>query len=166
MRVVPSPNWPEPFHPQHLTAPPAVTAQVWNSPAATALTPLPSPLTSIGVACPVVVPSPNWPTMLSPQHLSPPPFVTAQVWDPPAATTFTPLPSPLTSTGVVCLSVVPFPNWPEPLFPQHLSPPPRTVSIIAQVWSPPAATPLTPLASPLTSVGTLRSPAVPSPNWP
>jgi hypothetical protein len=42
-------------------APALVTAQVWSSPVAMALTPLPSPLTSIGVGLSVFVPSPSWP---------------------------------------------------------------------------------------------------------
>ena len=59
--VVPSPSWPRLFNPQHCTTPLLVSAQVWLPPAATATTPLASPLTVTGVNRGVVVPSPNWP---------------------------------------------------------------------------------------------------------
>ena len=49
----------------------------------------------------VVVPSPSWPKSLSPQHLTPPALVSAQVWPSPAAIAVTPLVRPVTSTGVV-----------------------------------------------------------------
>ena len=44
-----------------------------------AVTPLANPLTATGVERPFVVPSPNWPKWLHPQHLTPPPIVSAQV---------------------------------------------------------------------------------------
>ena len=49
------------LYPQHLTPPAAVRAQVWSYPAAMAVTPLDSPVTSTGVRRSVVVPSPSWP---------------------------------------------------------------------------------------------------------
>jgi hypothetical protein len=58
---VPFPSWPSLFIPQHLTAPPLVTAQVWAYPAAMALTPLLNPLTFTGVLLSVFVPFPSWP---------------------------------------------------------------------------------------------------------
>ena len=121
--VVPSPICPEALRPQHHTAPPLVTAQVWPLPAATASTPLASPLTGTGVSRCVVVPSPTWPYPLYPQHCTPPPLVSAQVWLLPAITDTTPLSSPLTGTGITCVVVVPSPSWPEPLYPQHCAPP-------------------------------------------
>ena len=65
---MPSPSWPSASLPQHLTAPPPVSAQVWEPPAVIAPTPLPRPLTATGVRRFVVVPSPSWPKMLLPQH--------------------------------------------------------------------------------------------------
>ena len=50
---------------------------------------------------------------VSPQHLTPPAAVRAQVWLPPAAMAATPLDSPETSTGVQRLVVVPSPSWPS-----------------------------------------------------
>ena len=47
--LLPSPNWPLSFHPQHLVAPAVVTAQVYPSPAATRLTAAePSAVTAMG----------------------------------------------------------------------------------------------------------------------
>src|SRR3990172_3409111 len=99
--VVPSPSWPSKFRPQHFTPPPAVRAHVWSLPAAICATPLPRPTTPTGVVRCAVVPSPSWPYSLYPQHFTPPAFVSAQVYASPAATAATPLPRPLTSTGVV-----------------------------------------------------------------
>ena len=80
-----------------------------------ALTPLASPLTSTGVVLEIVEPLPSWPYSLSPQHLTPPPVVSAQVCKvPPAEMALIPFASPLTSTGVVRWStVVPSPNCPS-----------------------------------------------------
>jgi len=60
----------------------------------------------------VVVPLPSRPEPLWPQHLTPPPLVSAQVWKLPAVIALTPLARPETSTGMVLLVVVPFPSWP------------------------------------------------------
>lgn len=46
--VFPTPSWPYPFHPQHLTAPFTV-AHVCRSPTLMDVTPLPSPNTGVGV---------------------------------------------------------------------------------------------------------------------
>src|SRR2546428_5554873 len=86
-------------------------------------TPLVSPTTSTGVERSLVVPSPSSPSMLSPQHLTPPALVSAQVWKTPAAIAATPPPRPETSTGAWRSVVVPSPSWPERLKPQHLTPP-------------------------------------------
>src|SRR5690242_4959422 len=80
LSVVPSPDWPCWLAPQHLTSPPAPTAQVWASPAVIAVTPLDSPLTATDVRRSVLVPSPSWPALFAPQHLTSPPAVTAHVW--------------------------------------------------------------------------------------
>src|SRR5205085_2271358 len=103
-------------------------------PATIAATPLANPGTSIGERRRVVVPSPSCPYVLSPQHLAPPPGVTAQVWPSPGAITLAVRPG--TSTGVRRWVVVPSPSWPLVLLPQHFTPPP---ALIAQVWLPPPA---------------------------
>src|SRR5438874_1661853 len=73
------------------------------------------------VCGPVVLPFPNWPKELKPQHLSLPFAKRAHEWAPPAQIE-TALARPDTTTGVVlhgeplhvCGPVdVPFPNWPE-----------------------------------------------------
>src|SRR3990170_4719626 len=99
--VVPSPNWPPELDPQHLTPPVVVSAQLWANPAAAAATSLLRPDTSTGVVRFVVVPSPEWPLALEPQHLRLPAVVSAQPWMNPAAPAATSLPRPDTSTGVV-----------------------------------------------------------------
>src|SRR5687768_368803 len=98
---VPSPNWPVVFPPQHLRTPVASNAQAWSPPENTALTPLVNPLTSTDVRRSVFVPSPNCPSILSPQHLAPAPVVRAQVWSAPEDTALTPLVRPFTSTGML-----------------------------------------------------------------
>jgi len=57
--VVPSPSRPLLFCPQHLTPPVLKSAQVWEPPAAIALTPELKPETSTGVVLSVIVPSPS-----------------------------------------------------------------------------------------------------------
>ena len=56
--VLPFPNWPEPFAPQHLTVPPADNAHECEPPAAIATAPA-TPLTLTAVDAFVVVPLPN-----------------------------------------------------------------------------------------------------------
>jgi hypothetical protein len=73
-----------------------------------ALTPLERPDTATGVVRFVVVPSPSWPALLSPQHFTAPfwmahaPFAAAEM-------AVTPLERPDTATGVVRFVVVPSP---------------------------------------------------------
>ena len=80
--VVPLPNCPRSFMPQHLALPEVVTAQVWVpevlSVVSMEATPLVSPDTSTGVGLSVVVPLPSCPEEFLPQHLAPPEVVTAQ----------------------------------------------------------------------------------------
>jgi hypothetical protein len=59
-----------------------------------------SPTTSTGVARLLVVPSPNWPSLFEPQHLTPPALVSAHLWLEPAAIAITPLCKPETGAGV------------------------------------------------------------------
>ena len=90
--VVPSPNCPWLFKPQHFTPPEVISAQAYPLPVAIAVTPLVNPDTSTGMRRSVVVPSPNCPQSLSPQHLTPPEVVTAQVSRLPVEIDVTPRP--------------------------------------------------------------------------
>src|SRR3989337_2110359 len=110
-----------------MTPPPVVTAHVWRVPADIALTPLARPKTSTGTLRSLVVPSPSPPKGLSPQHLTPPALVSAQVELQPTAIAVTPLVRPTTSTGRLLSAFEPSPSWPSRLSPQHLTPP-RSVS--------------------------------------
>ena len=107
---MPLPSWPYQIAPQHLTPPPLVSAQVWRPPAEIALTPLARPETSTGTLLSVFVPLPSWPYVPLPQHLTPPPLVSAQVWISPAAIAVTPLARPETSTGTLLPVVERFPS--------------------------------------------------------
>ena len=101
-----------------------------------------------------------------PQHRTPPPEVTAQVWFPPAPMALMPAGSPGTAAGMpVYIVVVGFcPSWPALLSPQHRTAPPTS----AQVWLSPAAIAVTPEESPTAPTGTWLEPfiVVPFPSWP
>src|SRR3990170_79419 len=112
--------------------PPVVTAHVWRVPADIALTPLARPKTSTGTLRSLVVPSPSPPKGLSPQHLTPPALVSAQVELQPTMIAVTPLVRPATSTGAVLSALLPSPSSPDELAPQHFTPPPL---VSAQVWT-------------------------------
>src|SRR5258705_4520727 len=104
-----------------------------------------SPATVTGVVESTVEPSPSWPTLLFPQHLTDPPVSTAQVWYEPAPIAIA-LVRPVTFTGVAESTVVPLPSWPTKLLPQHRTPP---ALVSAQAYWPPvpaliAVTPLNP----------------------
>src|SRR4051812_35379161 len=58
--------------PQHLTVPPEISAQVWNLPAASAVTPMSTPGTPVGAWRSLFVLSPSCPLVLIPQHWTPP----------------------------------------------------------------------------------------------
>ena len=111
--IVPLPNWPELFAPQHLTVPPADNAHECEPPAAIATTP-DKPLTLTAVDAFVIVPLPNWPERLPPQHFTVPPADNAHECEPPATIAIGPTPKlkPTTAPGVDELVVVPLPNWP------------------------------------------------------
>src|SRR5690348_715050 len=126
----PFPNCPWLLSPQHWTPPVSLRIQVWCPPASIICTPVASPTTFTGVGRSIVVPSPNCPELLFPQHFTSPVSVMAQVWCPPVAIALTPCASPATSTGILRSRVLPSPTWPASLLPQHLSPP---VSVNAQV---------------------------------
>src|SRR4051812_29461346 len=95
--TAPVPSVPYVLSPQHLAAPLVVTAQVCQTYAVSAVTPLTSPLTLTGVNRFVLELSPSCPDELLPQHLGPV-AVEAQVWYSPAAIKVAPLARPDTST--------------------------------------------------------------------
>ena len=66
--VVPSPNCPKIFPPQHLTLPSFKRAQLKLKPVEMAMA-LEIPLTATGEDLFVVEPSPSCPSLLNPQHL-------------------------------------------------------------------------------------------------
>src|SRR5438552_18515250 len=107
------------------------------------MAPLARPETSTGVALcgtlgGVGVAVPSSPAVLSPQHVTPPALVSAQVWRAPAAIAETPPVRPTTSTGALTtqpLLVQPLPIGPAPFAPQHFTPP---VMVTTQT-SPPLA---------------------------
>src|SRR5439155_1385811 len=117
--------------------------------------------TATGLWRSFVVPSPSSPSSLSPQHLTRPPLVSAQVRSPPAAILFTPFARPETATGLWWSLVVPSPASPQLLSPQHLT---RPRLVRAQSCSPPAAIAFTPFARPGTPTGVSRRAVVPSPS--
>src|SRR5439155_794476 len=149
--------------PQHLTPPALVSAHVWASAAAIAVTPLERPETSTGVSRSRRVPSPTAPPALKPQHLTPPALVSAHVWSPPAAIAVTPPERPETPTGVRRRRRVPSPSFPSPLPPQHTTPP---AVVSAHVCWNPAEIAVTPSARPETPTGVRRRRRVPSPSCP
>src|SRR5204862_396109 len=77
--VVPFPNSPKVFRPQHRAVPFASTAHEWYWPALIAVAVV-RPLTATGVDALVVVPFPNSPLPLLPQHLALPFANTAHEW--------------------------------------------------------------------------------------
>ena len=81
----------------------------------------------------------------------------------PAEIAVTPLARPATSTGVPLSIVEPFPSWPPPLNPQHLTPP---ALVRAQVWVLPAAIAVTPMARPARSTGVALPIVEPFPSCP
>jgi len=161
--VVPSPNWPQLFLPQHRTSPATNTAHECEVPAETDATPDDKPDTPMGVDRFVVVPSPNWPAPLLPQHRTAPDPNTAHECDHPAETDATPDDKPDTPTGVNRLVVVPSPNWPSALTPQHRTAPATNT---AHECERPTETDATPDDKPHTVTGVNRLVVVPSPNWP
>jgi hypothetical protein len=122
----------------------------------------PGPPIVTGVVELVLVPLPNWPHWLSPQHRTVPPPRSAQLWcHHPAVTPIAPV-MPLTGTGVVLVAVLPFPSCPNWPCPQHwIVPFPRS----AQVCRHPALTSTAPV-SPVTCTGVVAAVVVPLPNCP
>src|SRR6266536_107850 len=77
--VVPSPSWPSMFQPQHHTVPSVFSAHVWPRPSVTVAQSVVCPLSWTGTGLSVVVPSPSWPELLTPQHHTVPPVFSAHV---------------------------------------------------------------------------------------
>ena len=78
--VVPSPNWPALFEPQHWTDMLSMIAQVCPLPAATASTERTDPMATLtGVLLDEVSPSPSCPSYPYPQHFKVASLSTAQV---------------------------------------------------------------------------------------
>src|SRR4051812_49772815 len=71
----------------------------------------------------LVVASPSWPRLLSPQHCTAPAVVRTQVCFQPAAIAATGEPSE-TSIGMALFVPVLDPSWPRSLSPQHFTAPP------------------------------------------
>src|SRR5688500_12707599 len=77
----------------------------------------------MGTSEAAIVPLPSCPFWLSPQHLTPPALVKAQLWLLPSASATTPSVNPDTGVGSRARSVVPLPSRPFALLPQHHAPP-------------------------------------------
>src|SRR5438874_53966 len=101
--VVPFPSSPAPFCPQHLTAPPLVTAQVSSMPASMAAAGPKRTVMRVGEGVPTL-------------------GVGVHVGELGGAGVRVGIAGPLiaTSTGTLLLVALPFPSWPDPLLPQQL----------------------------------------------
>ncbi len=148
--------------PQHCTVP---------SPGRTQVRPLPTascsgavtPVTVTGVALKgLTVPSPSWPTVLSPQHRSVPSVSSTQTWPPPVWRSTAPA-TPGTGVGVASMRsmVSGSPRPPRWFQPQQCTPPTVVRAQVCRLPSSMAAT----LES-RTWVGWLRFTWVPSPTRP
>jgi hypothetical protein len=97
------------------------------------------PATSTGVPnVPPIEPFPSWPALLLPQQYTFRELVSAHVKSEPARSRVIPEGAFETSTGTSELTVVPLPNWPFELSPQHFNAP---VAEKAHECARPAATP-------------------------
>jgi hypothetical protein len=137
--VAPLPSRPWPPAPQQYAMSTVDSPQVKPSPAPiwVSETP-PGRATATGVSAVVPDwPSPSWPEPLSPQQYAVPAEVTAHVWSGPALT-LTGRPGTATSTGGMVSPGPPPPTAPAPSYPQQN----RVLDRNAQVWSPPADTPV------------------------
>ncbi len=119
------------------------------------------PVTTTGICELMVVPLPNRPESLLPQHLAVPLEGRAHVWLAPAVMAMAPL-RKATTTGIDELTMVPLPNWPELLAPQHLAVPSESK---AHVWAQAAVMAVAPLR-PVTTTGICELMVVPLPNRP
>src|SRR5437762_9261254 len=162
--VDPSPICPLLFAPQQVSRPGVDRAQTCCQSADTLWVP-PRPGTSAGTCGPAPeLPSPSWPTLSSPQQLTPPPVTATHEKSRPAANDAIVPPSgttPPTISGSPRSMPPPSPSWPMPSAPQQNTP----ESVTAQLWASPAATAETPLTV-ATRTGSARGVRVPSPSWP
>src|SRR4051812_11498513 len=112
--------------------PVSMTAQV-RSPPAEIETTFPVSGTVTGLEASVWVPSPSWPQMFQPQHLTLPVDISAHVWLEPPTSCVTPELIPTTFVGEFLFIVLPSPSWLRSFCPQHIAPPPA--ELIAQAWA-------------------------------
>src|ERR1700674_5457488 len=127
-------------------------------------------LTATGVLLPVVVPSPSWPFLLSPQARTWPVELSARPKLPTPAMPVTVVPEGrLTATGVLLSVVGPLPSWPYRLKPQASTWP---LEVSARLCCTPPAMAVTVVPEGrLTATGVEMQPqpvvvVVPLPNWP
>jgi hypothetical protein len=133
-------------------------AQVWRSPAATAVAWPTMGTGSAGESVPAI-----WLSASSPQQRRPPIRVAAQLCARPVAMAMTSVRSG-TSSGEGLLIAVPSPSCPFSLFPQHHT---RSSSSSAHACRPRAAIDRTPAVRPMTGLGRRVPAAAPlSPSWP
>ena len=103
------PNSPKRLSPQHSTVPPEISAQVYESPAEMAVTPV-RPVTLTGTLELVLDPLPNGPPALFPQHWTVPPESTAQVWNWPEVTSDGCVPTVTFTLGLAYVVLAPVAN--------------------------------------------------------
>ena len=142
-------------------------AQVWCSPELKPMTvDEASNRVHVGVSESIVVPSPNWPYSLSPQHITDPLSSRAQVCRIPSARSVAYRSvGRVTSAGRYPLLSVPSPSCPNALYPQHRV---ETSSKMAQecdspTWIWRALVPRSPLSDVVMSLGIVRIDPEPSP---
>ena len=137
LMVVPLPNWPLEFSPQQRAVPSAITAHELDAPVLT-LTAVVAAVapemadTNTGTFLSMVVPSPTVPWELKPQQRTVPSAIRAHACPPimleprlrlTAVVAGVAPVIPDTCTGTLLFVVVPLPNSPRALFPQHLTDP-------------------------------------------
>ena len=148
--VVPLPNWPQPFWPQHRTTPPVQAAQAWPSPTAMEVAFLTFGIAD-GKRLPVV-----W--SYGPQHLTVPSVRSAQ--EPPEMAVAWVTPD--TSTEMELDLLVPSPSMPSMFSPQHRTvPSPSKAQVCASEEAMAVA-----LLIPTTTTGVGLTVVVPLPSCP
>lgn len=166
----PFPSWPKLFSPQHLIVEPVTRAHVcWNPAEISAEVLMDAACTGVdetvtftsGMRLTSVQKEPSCPELLSPQHLTVPSEMVAQVWFVPAEMCVA-VKMPVTATGMFELEIELFPSWPKEFKPQHLTVPSERR---AQEWFPPAETSVAPVM-PETATGALELELEPFPSSP
>src|SRR5262245_22397509 len=108
--TVPSPTWPLVSRPQQNSSPVVLVAQLWWLPALTLAQSVAAPMTSVGVADDVglpTVPSPSSPLLSLPQQKSRPAVVIPQLWLPPDTTCFQSTLPPAAAGSMATMPTVP-----------------------------------------------------------